>query len=131
MGSKKVRVYDLAKELKIDNKKAIEEIRREGVDVSVPSNSVPDDVADRIRAKYYPKKSSAPAVPRLVKTAKAPHPLEGDASGVDVHVAHDYEAAALGAEPTEPEFEEEYDDRPAQPRVRVLKASPSRPAQAE
>src|ERR1051325_10992390 len=70
MGSKKVRFYDLAKELKIENKKAIEEIRREGVDVSVPSNSVPDDVAERIRNKYYPKKHAAPAAPRLVKAAR-------------------------------------------------------------
>jgi translation initiation factor IF-2 len=66
MGSKKVRVYDLAKELKIDNKRVIEEIRREGYDVSVPSNSVPDDVADRVRAKFYPKKPAMPAAPRLV-----------------------------------------------------------------
>ncbi len=33
----KVRIYDLAKDLKIDTKRLIEEVRREGVDVSVPS----------------------------------------------------------------------------------------------
>ena len=36
----KIRLYDLAKELKLDTKRLIEEVRREGVDVSVPSNSV-------------------------------------------------------------------------------------------
>ena len=70
MGSKKIRVYDLAKELKIDNKRAIEEIRREGVDVSVPSNTVPDDVAERVRNKFFPQKRATSAAPRLIKAAK-------------------------------------------------------------
>ena len=51
MGSiaNKVRVYDLAKELKLENRKVIEDARRMGVDVSVPSNTLPDAVADKIR----------------------------------------------------------------------------------
>ena len=52
----KVRLYDLAKELKIDTKRLIEEVRREGVDVSVPSNSVSKELAEKIREKYFPKK---------------------------------------------------------------------------
>ncbi len=64
----KVRVYDLAKELKQDTKRIIEELRREGVDVDVPSNSVPKEVADKIRHKYFPKKESAPA--RAIKVIK-------------------------------------------------------------
>jgi translation initiation factor IF-2 len=124
MGSKKVRVYDLAKELKIDNKKAIEECRREGLDVSVPSNSVPDDVAERIRNKYYPKKAAAPAGPRLVKTVKTAAPvdegdLEADAGHhAEPHVEAEAPAGAAAAPATEA--------RPSQPRVRVLKASPAR-----
>ena len=55
----KVRLYDLAKELKIDTKRLIEEVRREGVDVNVPSNSVSKDLADKIRDKYFPKKDTA------------------------------------------------------------------------
>src|SRR2546423_10912455 len=51
----KMRVYELAKELRRDNKFIIEELRREGIDVSVPSDTVPSDVAERIRAKYPPK----------------------------------------------------------------------------
>ena len=31
--SSKIRIYDLAKELKLDTKRLIEEVRREGVDV--------------------------------------------------------------------------------------------------
>ncbi len=124
MGSKKVRVYDLAKELKIDNKKAIEECRREGLDVNVPSNSVPDDVAERIRNKYYPKKAAAPAGPRLVKTAKVTAPVDEAVvetgpgrAGEDVP-----EAGSTAATPAAPAAEA----RPAGPRVRVLKASPAR-----
>ena len=45
----KVRIYDLAKDLKIDTKRLIEEVRREGVDVSVPSNSISKELAEKIR----------------------------------------------------------------------------------
>jgi small subunit ribosomal protein S1 len=55
---KRIRIYDLAKELKLDTKRLIEEVRREGVDVSVPSNTVPREIAEKIRNKYSPKKES-------------------------------------------------------------------------
>src|SRR5919109_4231860 len=66
--SSKVRIYDLAKELKLDTKRLIEEVRREGVDVSVPSNSVSKELAEKIRNKYFPKKETA--VKRAVKVVK-------------------------------------------------------------
>src|SRR5215218_2608379 len=66
--SSKVRIYDLAKELKLDTKRLIEEVRREGVDVSVPSNSVSKELAEKIRNKYFPKKETA--VKRTVKVVK-------------------------------------------------------------
>jgi len=66
--SSKVRIYDLAKELKLDTKRLIEEVRREGVDVSVPSNSVSKELAEKIRNKYFPKKEAA--VRRAVKVVK-------------------------------------------------------------
>src|ERR1051326_4118473 len=66
--SSKVRIYDLAKELKLDTKRLIEEVRREGVDVSVPSNSVSKELAEKIRNKYFPKKETA--VKRAVKSFK-------------------------------------------------------------
>src|SRR5438128_8645456 len=52
----KVRLYDVAKQLKIDTKRLIEDVRREGVDVSVPSNSISKELAEKIREKYFPKK---------------------------------------------------------------------------
>ncbi|MEJ7710289.1 MAG: translation initiation factor IF-2 N-terminal domain-containing protein [Pyrinomonadaceae bacterium] len=68
MVSAKVRIYDLAKELKLDSKRLIEEVRREGVDVSVPSNSVSKELADKIRGKYFPKKEMTAA--RSVRVVK-------------------------------------------------------------
>ncbi len=50
-----VRIYDLARELKQDTKRIIEELRREGADVSVPANSVSKDLAEKIRNRYFPK----------------------------------------------------------------------------
>lgn len=66
--SSKIRIYDLAKELKLDTKRLIEEVRREGVDVNVPSNSVSKELAEKIRNKYFPKKEAA--VKRTVKVVK-------------------------------------------------------------
>jgi translation initiation factor IF-2 len=73
--SSKVRIYDLAKELKLDTKRLIEEVRREGVDVSVPSNSVSKELAEKIRNKYFPKKeATVKRAVRVVKRAALPTP---------------------------------------------------------
>jgi translation initiation factor IF-2 len=67
----KVRVYDLARELKQDTKRIIEDLRREGADIDVPSNSVNKELADKIRHKYFPKVEAAPK--RLIKVIKKHH----------------------------------------------------------
>jgi Translation initiation factor IF-2, N-terminal region len=73
----KVRVYDLAKELKQDTKRIIEELRREGADIDVPSNSVSKELAEKIRSKYFPKVDSAPK--RAIKIIKKEKPVtDGD-----------------------------------------------------
>jgi serine/threonine protein kinase len=59
MVSSKIRIYDLAKELKLESKRLIEELRREGIDVSVPSNTISKEMAEKIRNKYFPKKESS------------------------------------------------------------------------
>ncbi len=69
----KVRLYDLAKELKQDTKRLIEEVRREGVDVSVPSNSISKELADKIRNRYFPKKEAS--APRKVVVVKKARPV--------------------------------------------------------
>jgi len=79
--SSKIRLYDLAKELKLDTKRLIEEVRREGVDVSVPSNSVSKELAEKIRNKYFPKKETAAkrgvrVVKRAERAVEEVHPVE-------------------------------------------------------
>src|SRR3989440_2858 len=64
----KIRIYDLAKELKMESKRLIEEVRREGVDVSVPSNTISKELAEKIRNKYFPKKE--PTVQRAIRVVK-------------------------------------------------------------
>ena len=66
---KKIRIYDLARELKQDAKRLLEELRREGADVSVPSNSVSSELAEKVRLRYFPKAEIAPK--RAIKVIKA------------------------------------------------------------
>ena len=66
---KKIRVYDLAREIKQDTKRVMEDLRREGADISVPSNSVSAELADKVRSKYFPKAEIAPK--RGIKIIKA------------------------------------------------------------
>ena len=71
--SSKIRIYDLAKELKVDTKRLIEEIRSEGADVSVPSNAISKGLAESIRIKYFPKKEAiAKRATQAAKKAKGP-----------------------------------------------------------
>src|SRR5207253_8423734 len=97
----KVRLYDLAKDLKIDTKRLIEEVRREGVDVSVPSNSVSKELAEKIRNKYFPKKEAA--VKRTVRVVKrAARPAE-EAAPDEIEETARPEFETATAEETQPE----------------------------
>ncbi|MBL8203852.1 MAG: translation initiation factor IF-2 [Blastocatellia bacterium] len=73
----KVRIYELARELKMESRKILEDARRLGVDASVASNTLDDVIADKIREMYFPKKEpvSAPRTARLVKRT-TPTPTE-------------------------------------------------------
>ena len=57
----KVRIYELARELKLESRKIIDDARRMGVDVSVPSNTLDDPIANKIREMYFPAKKEIPA----------------------------------------------------------------------
>src|SRR5438874_3101164 len=101
----KVRIYDLAKDLKIDTKRLIEEVRREGVDVSVPSNSVSKELAEKIREKYFPKQPAvAKRQVKIVKKAARPVVEEPVAAA-----GPELDAIPVAAEviPTPPFVEEE------------------------
>jgi translation initiation factor IF-2 len=85
----KIRIYDLAKELKLESKRLIEEIKREGVDVSVPSNTVSKELAEKIRNRHFPK--SAPPKERTIRVIKhAPQASAAAAPAVeeaDIHAS--------------------------------------------
>ena len=116
----KVRLYDLAKELKIDTKRLIEEVRREGVDVSVPSNSVSKELADKIRDKYFPKKDTA--VKRAVKVVKkAARPVVEEAPAEAEPVAE----TAAAAEPETLAAEEAETPATVAPSRVIRKLSPA------
>src|SRR4029453_2258453 len=115
----KIRIYDLAKELKLDNKKVMEDARREGIDVSVPSNTVPHEVAERIRLKYFPKKVLPQVGPRLVKHVKQVEVVEPPTKTSPPAAQPEVEVAAE-ATPAPPPAAPE----PPRPKVRVLKAAP-------
>jgi len=97
----KIRIYDLAKELKQESKRLIEEIRREGVDVSVPSNTISPQLAEKIRNRYVPK--AAPPKERTIRVVKKaaaqpqPQPAEGEAA--DIHASVPPQSAPGAAEP--------------------------------
>ncbi len=78
---KSVRIYDLARELKQDTKRVMEDLRRVGADVSVASNSVSAEFAEKVRLKYFPKAETAPK--RAIKVIKA---VKKDADGADAGI---------------------------------------------
>src|SRR2546423_5954919 len=116
VATSKVRIYDLAKELKIDTKRLIEEVRREGVDVSVPSNSVSKELAEKIREKYFPKQAAAVKRGiRVVKKAARPVVEEAPPAEEPIEAPAEVEAAPPEAIPAE-------EPQPAKPQVtRVIK----------
>ena len=118
-GQQKIRIYDLAKELKLDNKKVMEDARREGIDVSVPSNTVPHEVAERIRLKYFPKKVAPQVGPRLVKHVKQVETVEAPPEAAELEATPEVEAPPEQKPSIEPATAE-----PPRPKVRVLKATP-------
>jgi translation initiation factor IF-2 len=125
----KVRLYDLAKELKQDTKRLIEEVRREGVDVSVPSNSVSKELADKIRNRYFPKKeTTAPRKVVVVKkarpTVEEAAPVVEEAAAAEVAPQADVEAAPSAAPPA-PVEQPDTAARPIVVRPQVRKLTPA------
>lgn len=95
----KVRIYELAKELKQDTKRIMEELRREGADVSVPSNSVSKELADKIRSKYFPKQDVNKAVRTIKVIKKAPTGASGDEAPAHEAAEVQEEAEAIAHKP--------------------------------
>jgi translation initiation factor IF-2 len=131
--SSKVRIYDLAKELKLDTKRLIEEVRREGVDVSVPSNSVSKELAEKIRNKYFPKKeTTVKRAVKVVKRAVLPTP-EAPSAEPEPEVEHEEpepQVAAPELEPVEAPVAEPPPVKPAAPARLIKKLTPAVRAEA-
>jgi len=93
---KSIRVYDLAREVKQDTKRVMEDLRREGADVSGPSNSVSHELAEKVRSKYFPKTEIAPK--RGIKVIKkSAQPAEE--APVEVEEPTETEQPEIVAEP--------------------------------
>ncbi len=107
---KKVRIYDLARDLKQDTKRIIEELKREGADVDVASNSVSFEIAEKVRNRYFPKTEAQPKrVIKVIKKEKVSEtgddiPLE--AAGPEIVETPQMEAEAV-TETAEPRLEKE------------------------
>ncbi|HMB26691.1 MAG TPA: translation initiation factor IF-2 N-terminal domain-containing protein, partial [Blastocatellia bacterium] len=121
---KRVRLYELAKELRLETHQVIVDARRLGAMVSSPSSSVDEKTADRIRELYYPKKPAATEhrAARLVKAHKPSAPPvetpEAQAAGrqTEKQAAQEPAPAAPGG-PAEPS------PRTAS-RTRIIKLAP-------
>src|SRR5262245_47436510 len=79
MAAKKLRVYELARELNLDNSEVIRELQHMGVPVTSHSNTVEDRLADQLRKKLGPSaeeevvaKPKAKAEPEVEEVVAAP-----------------------------------------------------------
>jgi translation initiation factor IF-2 len=127
---KRVRLYELAKELRLETRQVVADARRFGAMVTAPSSSVDERTADRIRELYYPKKTATNEyrAARLVKAHKpvAPTVEEPEAAASErqtedraiqkpAHGAHKAEAKPQASESS---------------RTRIIKLTP-KPAPTE
>ncbi|MEO7659287.1 MAG: translation initiation factor IF-2 N-terminal domain-containing protein, partial [Pyrinomonadaceae bacterium] len=128
---KSIRIYDLAREVKQDTKRVMEDLRREGADVSVASNSVSYDIAEKVRNKYFPKTETQPK--RAIKIIKAAKLAEVDAVETEVPVtvsaskAPTEEPATAAAKAAKPAAPANLDETktPVAPQIKKLAKKPT------
>ncbi len=122
---KSIRIYDLAREVKQDTKRVMEDLRREGADVSVASNSVSHDIAEKVRSRYFPKTEVAPK--RGIKVIKAAaKPVEPAVEEVDVPQAEEAAKPEAAVEEVPQTIEPEtVADVPAGAQVKRLTKKPA------
>jgi translation initiation factor IF-2 len=124
---KSIRVYDLAREVKQDTKRVMEDLRREGADVSVPSNTIPHELAEKVRSRYFPKtevppKRSIKVIKKAAKPAGEPVAEEAEAPHIE-EMTPPVEPVKVEAPPIEAPAPAA-DDAP-KPRVKVLAKKPA------
>ncbi len=117
---KTVRLYELAKELRLDTHQVMSDARRFGAMVTTPSSSVDERTAERIRELYYPKRPAANARPaaRLVKAPKpAAPPAKASEAPAAERQAEDRVAEEAAASEAKPQTGEAG-------RTRIIKLAP-------
>lgn len=128
---KSIRIYDLAREVKQDTKRVMEDLRREGADVSVPSNTVSHELAEKVRNKYFPKVEAAPkrGIKIIKKAAKPAEPevAEPEAAAEETAV----EAAPSVEVPVEMPAEPAAPEAPPTKVRKLTKKAPPKPVEAE
>ena len=119
---KSIRIYDLAREVKQDTKRVMEDLRREGADVSVASNSVSHDMAEKVRNKYFPKTEVAPKrAIKVIKAAKVAEEAPAEVEAVEEPAAETVETPeAPKIEKAAPAETEAPDAAPAPASVKKL-----------
>lgn len=126
----KVRIYELARELKLESRQVIDHARRLGVDVSVPSNSLDEPIADKIREIYFPKKEQTIThrTARLVKArlVKA-RPTDDHETDAEAESDESADAEPVAAEPAAADEPQETQPEALRPRLRKI-TPPAPPA---
>src|SRR4051812_28934615 len=113
MAAKKLRVYELARELNLDNSEVIRELQHMGVPVTSHSNTVEDRLADQLRKKLGPAADEEPistrkntseeieeAAPIVVAEEAKPEPAPAPAPKIEPKPAP--EPVVVEAKPVEP-----------------------------
>jgi translation initiation factor IF-2 len=119
---KKVRIYDLARDLKQDTKRIMEDLRREGADVSVPSNSVSVELAEKIRNKYFPKVEAAPKrAIKIIKAVKKEETAEVEEETPHVEAEAEEQPVEVEAPEEAPAVVEAEEPKPAEPETGTFK----------
>jgi translation initiation factor IF-2 len=127
---KRVRLYELAKELRLETRQVVADARRFGAMVSSPSSSVDERTANRIRELYYPKKPAATEhlAARLVKAHKpAAPPVETSETPAAERQTEDLTVPQPAPKPPEAAAGS---PPPTASRTRIIKLAP-KPAQVK
>lgn len=69
-----VRIYQLSKELDMSNKELITLLQERGLDVSSPSNTIPNIYAESFRDEFKKRKNDSLAAPVEEKREVSPPP---------------------------------------------------------
>jgi translation initiation factor IF-2 len=124
---KKIRIYELAKELKVEPRKVIEDARRLGFDVGVASNSLSDEQANQIRSKYYVKKSEpAQMQVKLIKKPKVEAPTAEESGAATAPALAEEPAPPIEEEPTKLKKTKETE---ITPEIKVVKMTQLKPVE--